>query len=196
MRDLLGELAAKAENGNIPGNDAACSCNGCTEEVLVTERVPIGEDGDSFEVEIPLVKCGECGIAMPDARAETLRHAAACRHLGILSPEEVRAVRSSLKMTRKTFSEAFAIPPASMERWENGRLYQNKSSDNLLRALMIPGVAEALDARTKPVQQGNPTDTRFEGNVVELFPALAGKSDGALEDAMNRQALFKMQLSA
>lgn len=185
MTNWLSELATLAES-EAPFEGAACSCHGRAEEVLIIERVPIGEKGDHFEVKIPAVKCLECDTAWPDVRAEKIRHAAACWHLGILDPAEVKNVRDSLGMTRKVFGEAFGIPHASMERWENGRLHQNRSMDTLLRALMIPGVAQALDRRAPP-----PIEP--DSNVIP-FPTLGNKPRPDFENALIRKANFQMQM--
>lgn len=190
MNDIL-EMMIKAAR-EAAGAEAPCRgpcfCEGASEEALVTERVPIGEEGDFFEVKVPIIHCLECGLHFRDHRAERLRHAAACRHEGLLAPEDVKAVRDDLRMTRKTFGEAFAIPPASMERWENGRLMQNRSMDTLLRALRLPGVALALDRRPKETQKAD------QGNVIYVnFAVLASRPAAEREDAVRRSREFNLR---
>jgi len=186
MNDILSLLASAAERGEPFGNDAACCCEGRTVEVLVKQRVPIGEDGDAFEVEVPAVRCLECGLAFTDERAEKVRHAAACLHQGLLTPDEVQELRRSLGMSRKAFADAFKVPQASMERWENGRLFQNGSMDTLLRALMLPGVARALDRRPR-------LEPRPQANNVIPFPTLAERSVAEKEAISQRQATFRLR---
>lgn len=192
MNDILEMMIQAAHEeaaAQAPGG-APCKCEGASEEEQVTERVPIGEQGDFFEVQVPIVHCLECGLRFRDHRAEQLRHAAACRHEGLLTPEEVKAVREDLGMTRKALAEAFRIPPASMERWENGRLMQNGSMDTLLRALRLPGVAGALDIRPKSAGED-------DGNVVYVnFAALAKRSAAEREDAVRRSRSFDLRAFA
>jgi putative zinc finger/helix-turn-helix YgiT family protein len=179
------EAAARTSNGK------PCSCEGASEETTVSERVPIGEHGDYFVVEVPIIHCLECGVRFRDHRAEKLRHAAACRHEGLLTPEEIRSIRESLGMTRKAFAEAFRIPPASMERWENGKLMQNGSSDMLLRALQLPGVATALDKRVKVTPRADAS------NVIYVnFAALAARSPAEQRDAIRRSKAFDLRAQA
>lgn len=146
----------------------------------------LSED-EYFEVEIPLLRCEGCGFEFRDHRAEGLRHAAACRHQGLLAPNEIKAIRESLGMTRKVFGEAFGIPPASMERWENGKLMQNKSMDTLLRSLRIPGVAANLDRRiVEPIAE--------KSNVIYVnFTALSLRSPSEQQDAFLRARQFNLQ---
>lgn len=184
MQDILDEIFGSASAA--AEGCSACSCAGQMKERVVTERVKLS-DSEYFEVEVPVVSCGDCGFEFTDHRAERLRHAAACRYEGLLTPNEVKAIREALGMTRKVFGEAFGIPPASMERWENGKLMQNKSMDSLLRGLRIPGVAAALDRRKVTTVAG-------DNNVIYInFSALSLRSDLEQEDAVKRARSFSLQ---
>lgn len=163
------------------------SCAGATVESLVLERVPMDDIGTVFEVEVPIIGCGACGLSFTDERAERLRHEAACRFEGLLTSKEVQEIRLSLDMSRAEFGEAFGIPSASMERWENGRLLQNRSMDTLLRALGHPSTACRLDRRKKGVSSPS------EGNVIR-FPTLAISS--RLQEAEFLASDFDLRVSA
>src|SRR5687768_14182288 len=97
----------------------------------VLESFPFGEDEVIIQALVPMISCARCGFSYTDERAERARHAAACAHEGLLTPAEIKMLRVNLGLSRKEFNEAFGIPPASMERWENGRLLQNRSMDTL-----------------------------------------------------------------
>lgn len=188
MSNWLSELAEAASNG-VPNDGPACVCNGAHESVTTTLTMSIEEGGEPFEVVVPAIKCLECGIVWPKQEsAEKLCHAEACRQMGILPPEEVADLRRELGMTRKVFGEAFGIPHASMERWENGKLHQNKSMDTLLRALMIPGLAEKLDRRkiAKP--------TKNSGDNIIAFPLLSRKPKEEISEILERQARFQLRM--
>ena len=172
---------------NAPSAENACNCESARDERLVKQRIFL-DDTQYFEVEVPVIRCGGCGFEFTDHRAETLRHMAACHHEGLLAPEEVKEIRENLGMTRKVFGEAFGIPPASMERWENGKLMQNKSMDTLLRSLKLPGVAPALDRRNHFMS------SNIGDNVVHVnFAALASRSTSERQDAVRRSKKFDLQ---
>ena len=51
-----------------------------------------------FSVEVPSRECWDCGFTFLDAEAEELKHDAVCRHLGVLTPREVRRNRKRYGM--------------------------------------------------------------------------------------------------
>ena len=77
-------------------------------------------------------------------KGERLRHAGVCRHLGVLTPAEVRGVREQYGMTKAAFAEATAIGEATLGRWETGAVIQNRASDFYLRLVRIPFVMGIL----------------------------------------------------
>ncbi len=190
--------AAKAElkaiaGGATPGANLSASCD-CEAphivEEAITETHMIGEKGDSFQVEVPMVRCLGCGIAYTDFRAEQLRHVAACRHLGLYIPAEIKALREKLGLSRRQFDEAYGIPPASMERWENGRIIQNRSMNTLLKALSNPATAARLDGRVSQ----SPAQVNDDDNVIRgRFPALEAELPAVLADAVVRRDKFKLR---
>jgi DNA-binding transcriptional regulator YiaG len=171
-------------------HSAGCTCGtGRTEERLVIETIPYGDGDDTFQVEVPVIYCLDCELGFTDQRAERLRHAAFCRHQGLLAPADVKALRDSLAMSRREFDEAFGIPPASMERWENGRLIQNRSLDTLLRALSNPATATRVDRRVV-----KKTPNEIHGNVIHgRFGALASRPAADQADAIRRRDQFRLR---
>jgi putative zinc finger/helix-turn-helix YgiT family protein len=162
-----------------------CDASGLI-ETMELQRFPYGDEGTELIVEVPVAKCSSCGFEFLDSRAEVLRHEAVCAHEGLLTPAQIKQVRSKLGMTRRQFAEAFGIPRASMDRWETGKLLQNKSLDTLLRALENPGTAVRLDRRAHQA----PAAT---GTVVQ-FPTLE-RSFEALAEAQSRQTQFRLRAS-
>jgi putative zinc finger/helix-turn-helix YgiT family protein len=195
MNETLDAMIAAAEaagearaRGESPG--AACSCGtGSVEERWVVETIPYGDGEDTFEVEVPVIHCLGCDRGFTDQRAERLRHAAFCNALGLLAPDEVKEIRSSLGMSRREFDEAFGVPPASMERWENGRIMQNRSMDTLLRALRSPATAVRVDRRVerRAVMPAG-------GNVVwGDFERLSGRNESERIDLLRRRDAFRLR---
>jgi len=106
---------------------------------------------------VPIVQCSSCGFNFTDDRAEDARHEAVCRHLEVLNPKEIRAIRMSYDMGQSEFADLARIGRASLARWESGQLIQNHSSDNLLFLLSFPENVVKLRKRTRAlkVQKGS-----------------------------------------
>ena len=82
-----------------------------------------------------------------------------------LSGAEIRALRERLGLSQEQFEAALGLGAKSLARWENDRVLQNRSMDNLLRAIgRDPGLVayfaelhgadlpeSALPARSAPV---------------------------------------------
>lgn len=68
-----------------------------------------------------------------------------CRQLGLLSPAEIRAGREKLGLTQQELAELLGLGGNSLSRWENGRVYQARSMDTLLRIVFnVPEAVEHL----------------------------------------------------
>ncbi len=186
--NAIDEIIAAAEAEATSGKRTdTCGCGAAAlEDVTVVEKVVVEEDGTSIDVEVPAVRCGSCGVTYTDHRAEPVRQTAICRHFGLLAPEEIRTIRRDLGMSRPKFSEAFGIPTASLERWENGRLMQNESTDTLLRAIRKFG--GAMDRKVLAPAPLSRT-VRVEGNVVWAhFPSLAASEEKRIQAIRGREA--------
>lgn len=57
------------------------------------------------------------------------------RHMGLLIPSEMRALRNRLELTQKQIGELLQIGEKTWTRWENGRGRPSRSVNLLLRAL-------------------------------------------------------------
>ena len=53
----------------------------------------------------------------------------------LLSPEEIKAIRKHLGLSRAEFARLTRIGEASLARWETGHIVQNAAMDNYLRLL-------------------------------------------------------------
>ena len=108
------------------------------------QKFPYGEGANQIilEATVPVWTCESCEDAYTDGDAEKLRHAAVCKHLGRLSPEEMVRLRTSRDMSQDDWASYTAIGVASIKRWETGALIQNSSTDRFLR-LLSDSVANA-----------------------------------------------------
>jgi YgiT-type zinc finger domain-containing protein len=182
----------------ISDSNAAC-CPACksknVNELIESESFPYGEDSVEITAQVPVLRCGECDFAYTDHRAEKIRHAAVCEHVGLLSPDEILDIRKNrLNMSRDAFHAAYGLSSASVERWENGKLFQNEAADTLIRALRDPVVARHLDRRVAHLQ---PVSTlRIEDNVIcGRFPRLE-TSPARAQDAVARSRTFNLRIQA
>ena len=95
-----------------------------------------GQDAVNLHCEVPVYSCKNCGHEWTGADAEDARQIAVCRHLGRLTPKEVRGVRDMYQLSQAEFSHITGLGEASLSRWETGAQVQNVSSDRLLRLLL------------------------------------------------------------
>lgn len=86
-----------------------------------------------LEARVPVWTCSVCGEATTDWEAEDLRHEVVCRHLGVLTPGQIRELRERNDLTQAGLAELTGFGEASIKRWESGALIQNEAADRLLR---------------------------------------------------------------
>ena len=67
-----------------------------------------------------------------------IRHEAVCKHLGVLGPTEVRAIRERHGLTQETFARITGLKEATLDKWENGAEIQGRANENYLRLLEFP----------------------------------------------------------
>jgi putative zinc finger/helix-turn-helix YgiT family protein len=123
----------------------ACGRDDLT-RTLRQEEFMYGRDDEAvrLSVTVPTYECSACGLSFTGSEAEDLRHDAICRHLGLLTPSEVKAIREELRLSRAEFAKLTRIGEASIARWESGALMQGAGYDQYLRLLRKPGVLDAL----------------------------------------------------
>jgi putative zinc finger/helix-turn-helix YgiT family protein len=96
---------------------------------------------------VPSLLCKTCGFRFYDEAAEQARHEAACRHLGVMIPDEIHALRKRYGLTQEAFAELTGLGVASLGRWERGAGIQNEAYDTLLYLLTFPENVERLQRR-------------------------------------------------
>jgi putative zinc finger/helix-turn-helix YgiT family protein len=135
--------------------DMSCpSCGGGhISSSIQEERFLYGLADKAIELRasIPIRKCADCGFEFTDEAAETSRHEAVCRHLGVLTPQEVLRIREMHGLSRAEFAKLTRIGEASLHRWENGLLIQNGAMDGYLRLLAFPDNIQRLRCGSLPL---------------------------------------------
>jgi putative zinc finger/helix-turn-helix YgiT family protein len=99
-------------------------------------KVPGEYAGEKLVVETEATVCTECRYTalradQIDAYTMKLADQYRARH-GLLTSQEVRAIRNRLGMSQDEFAKYLNVGPASVKRWELGKA-QDKSSDELMR---------------------------------------------------------------
>ena len=117
-------------------------CPVCGEGDLVarriTEKFEHGPDDDRVTVEardVPVEVCNGCGESCSGPESARVRHEAVCKAHGLLSPNEIKAIREQRDMSQSQFANLTGISEPSLSRWERGRLLQSKALDRYLRLL-------------------------------------------------------------
>ena len=105
-----------------------------------------GSDASAADltVRLPVRRCDQCDFDYLDDEGERIKHEAVCRHLGVLTPAEVRGIREHHGMSRAAFAKITGIGEASLSRWENGINVQAPANDRYLRLLARPGILTQL----------------------------------------------------
>jgi DNA-binding transcriptional regulator YiaG len=84
-----------------------------------------------------------------DGDAEDACHEAVCRHLGVMTPSQIKALRTLYGLTQSQFSEITKLGEATLSRWERGIVIQNQAYDNYLYLLGFNENLERIRNRTK-----------------------------------------------
>jgi putative zinc finger/helix-turn-helix YgiT family protein len=125
-----------------------------------------GPDGKPMKLSVPNVAwrhCGSCGEDVLDQSASeaiTRAHRAA---LKLLTAEEIRSIRQSLKKTQAQMGELLGIGEKTYCRWESGTHFQSEAFDRYLRLLQMPEVVEVLyEIRLYKQGAAKPAVSKFE----------------------------------
>lgn len=109
-----------------------------------------GEDAVELSAVVRVHTCSNCGDSYTGPDAEVAYHEAVCRHLGILTPAEIHAMRTRYGLSRDDFARMTGFGKATVGRWERGEVTQNRSADRYLRLLQDPEVMRRLQALAEP----------------------------------------------
>jgi HTH-type transcriptional regulator/antitoxin MqsA len=80
--------------------------------------------------------CGEVYLTLDGATAVQLEAARRLRQArGLLTPDEIRAIRASVGLTQAGFERLLGTGPKTVVRWEKGTVFQSATADKLMRLL-------------------------------------------------------------
>ena len=117
-------------------------------EKRATLRLPVNGE----EVKVPAAvhlgcpKCHEVVLRFQDAKRVTEDAVAIYRRKhGLLSADEIRAIRKRFGLTQAGFARLLRLGGNTLSRWEAGRTVQTEAMDTLLRLIRdLPGTIDYL----------------------------------------------------
>lgn len=130
----------------LPSEDSAPSvtCPSCgaaaRSERIEEETFQYGEGraAETLTARVTVYECSACTDEFLDGHADDARHEAICRHLGVFTPEQIKALRTRYGLSRAQFSRISKLGEATLARWERGSLIQNSAHDRFLYLLSFP----------------------------------------------------------
>ena len=110
------------------------------ERIEVEEPVHIptldgGGIAETVKVKVPAWRDPKDGEVYLDTEATTILDKVKARHMGLLTPEQIKALRKRLGLTQPQISELLQIGEKTWTRWETGRERPSRSINVLLFAL-------------------------------------------------------------
>ena len=112
-------------------------CGGRLRPASVEQEIRIGRR--SARVMDHFFRCAACEEAYyaPGQMDSTLRRASEAirNEEGLMSPQDIRAIRERLGLTQHAFEKLLGVGPKTVVRWEKGTVFQNRSTDSLLRVI-------------------------------------------------------------
>lgn len=144
-----------------------------------------GASLSELSANLPVRSCGPCDFQFLDEEAERLKHEVVCRHLGVLTPDEIGQIRMSNNLSRAAFSNLSGIGEASLHRWENGLTVQTHAYDRYLRLLAMPDGMRALERVV------NATDSIVESRAERRWRSLKES-----QTTRNEQNVFQLRKAA
>jgi putative zinc finger/helix-turn-helix YgiT family protein len=129
-------------------SDACPACGTGMEEKRGRLRLPVNGE----EISVPAaahLRCPRCGkvvLRFEDARRLSADAIAIYRRKhGLLSAEDIRAVRKRFGLTQRDLARLLRLGSNTISRWEAGRNVQTEAMDVLLRLLRdVPGSLDYL----------------------------------------------------
>jgi putative zinc finger/helix-turn-helix YgiT family protein len=120
---------------------------------------------------VPVERCDVCGMIASGPAAAKVRHEALCRAAGLLTPDEIKAIREKFGWSQQDLADLTDFGVATISRWERGRLLPNRSNSKVLQAIRdCPPFREYLESVTRPpIKRIRPAYIKLEAYVRRDF---------------------------
>ena len=138
------------QGGRVLPHEACPACGTLMVERRGRLRLPVNGE----EITVPSAahlkcpKCHEVVLRSQDARRLSEDAIAIYRRKhGLLSADQIRAIRERFELTQAEFARLLRLGANTLSRWEAGRNVQTEAMDTLLRLIRdLPGTIEYLRA--------------------------------------------------
>lgn len=152
-------------------------CHECGKEfirqIAPPHRVRMRYEGSPQDVlveNLPEWHCAGCNVSVTDGESDEAFQNALRQHIGLLSPQQIKAALKELAISQDKFAERLGCAAESVSRWLNGAVLQSRAYDRLMRIFFnFPEVRGAL-ANFTP-------DSSFGDKVVHAQAAALHGSD-------------------
>ena len=128
-------------------------CGGRVEQSA--ETISVDLRGETISVEgIDHGRCTQCEEVYLDLDSTERLQQEAVRRLrkarGLLTPAEIRDLRTSLGLSQARFEKLLGTGPKTVVRWEKGTVFQSVTADKLMRLLIAKPELAALVSGSNP----------------------------------------------
>jgi len=120
----------------------ARTCPVCGEQAMApsTEPILVEFRDDTYSVVgFTYETCSACGESLhPAGQIDDIQRAAvtmARRDRGLLTPDEIRRLRTDLGLTQVSLEGVLGVGPKSVTRWEKGTVFQSAVADRFMRLI-------------------------------------------------------------
>jgi len=99
-------------------------------------RVKMRYEGSPHDVlvdDMPEWYCADCNVSVTDGESDAFLQDALRRHIGLLSPQQIRAGLRELRISQEKFAERLGCAAESVSRWLNGVVLQSRTYDRFMR---------------------------------------------------------------
>ena len=127
-----------------------------------------GESAVVLTANVIVFACADCDFEFTGPSAEVARHEAVCRHLGVMTPAEIRDLRGRYGLSRLAFASITRLGAASIARWEAGSLLQNRAYDSLLYLLCFKDNLRRLRNRRTAAGSGESVSASLEAQGLTV----------------------------
>ena len=149
---------------------AACGGSNLSRRTEMDEfEYGVGEGTVSLSTNVVVFGCDDCNCEFTGPGAEVARHEAVCRHLGIMTPAEIKDLRSRYGLSRHAFASVTRLGEASIARWEAGSHLQNRAYDSLLYLLCYEDNLHRLRNRHAVAVPGEAVSASEDESNFTLF---------------------------
>lgn len=141
--------------------DSCALCGGAVPRVRteLTMPFPGREPAVVSRVLQKCTDCGECYLSPNELDAVQRAAADVVRaREGLLAPEEILAIRQSMRLSQAAFERLIGAGAKTVVRWERGTIFQSKVTDTLMRVLQqVPEARSYLSKRSTVLASAAPS---------------------------------------